>query len=94
MQFFRFPFDWRTPFGYFFATMQQFINITYILFFISVIASLGVGCDLLIITMSNEIKSIIKIANKKLRLKKERSLALNRFTEIIEWHSMVKQLSD
>lgn len=45
------------------------------------------------ITLSSEIKSIIKTAGKKLRLKSERSLALSRFTELIQWHSMVKQLS-
>lgn len=87
----RYPFDWRTPLGYIIATTQQYITFTYMLFCLSAITSLGIGADIIAITVSNEIKTIIKIANKKLRSKKERPLALKRFTEIIEWHSMVKQ---
>lgn len=45
------------------------------------------------ITVSSEIKSIITIACEKLSLKSERSLAFSRLTELIQWHSMVKQLS-
>lgn len=90
---FRFPYDWRNPFGYFVATMQVYIIFTFMLFFISVIISLGIGCYLFGITTANEIKSVFIIANKKLRLKSEHSLALKRFTELVELHSMAKQLS-
>lgn len=45
------------------------------------------------ITTTNEIKSVFIIANEKLRLESERSLALDRFTELVELHAMVKQLS-
>lgn len=94
IQFFRFPFDWKDPFGYVVATMHVYITFTFLLFFISIIASFGIGCFLLGITTTNEIKTVFIIANEKLRLESEHSLAFERFTELVEWHAMVKQLSE
>lgn len=88
-----YPFDWRTTFGYFLATTYIFILLTYALLLISGIASFGIGCNLLAITVSKEIKGMIKKTNKKLKLKSERSLALSRFIDLIEWHSKCKKLS-
>lgn len=63
------------------------------LLIVSIILSFGIGSFLIAITSTNEIKSVFIIVNEKLRLKSERSLALNRFTELVECHSMLKQLS-
>lgn len=90
--FFSYPFDWQNPFGYFLAMTFAFTLLTYTLLLISAIASFGIGCYLLAITVTNEVKSITKIATTKLRLKTERSLALSRFVDLIEWHSKYKKL--
>lgn len=75
------------------ASMIQFNMLTYTLFVIANVASFGIGFFLIGITATKEIKNILHIVDKKLRLKEEHSLAMKRFTELIEWHSMVKQLS-
>lgn len=75
------------------ASMIQFNMLTYTLFVIANVASFGIGCFLIGFTATKEIKNILHIVDKKLRLKEEHSLAMKRFTELIEWHSMVKQLS-
>lgn len=54
---------------------------------------IGFGGYLVGITVTKEIKCVLQTADKRLGLKKERSLAMKRFKQLIEWHSIVKQLS-
>lgn len=75
------------------ATILLFSIMAYNFFVIANIAAFGIGCYLIGITTTREIKSILYIADKRLKLKKERLLAMKRFKELIEWHAMVKQLS-
>lgn len=66
---------------------------TYTLFVIGNLAAFGIGCFLVGITVTEEFQSVLKIANKRISLKSERTLAYKRFTVLIEWQSLVKQLS-
>ena len=69
-------------------------NINLITFkILATLASFGIGCYLVGITATKEIKTVLQTADKRISLKKERSLAMKRFTELIAWHSLVKQLS-
>lgn len=67
---------------------------TYTLFVIANLTAFGIGCYLIGITVSKEFVNIMKIANEKLKSKRKRSTAMKRFTELIEWHALVKQLSE
>lgn len=93
MTIFSYPFDWRNPFGYMLATIYIFCLLSYSLVLISGVASFGIGCYILANTTSTELKTIIQKTNKKLRLKSQRSLALDRFIDLVEWHAKCKELS-
>lgn len=89
----RFPFNVRNPMGYLIASVFQLTKLTFTLFLVANILTFGIGCYLIGITATKEIKNTLQIADKKLRLKKERPLAMKRFTDLIKWHSIIKQLS-
>lgn len=67
---------------------------TYAIHIIANLLAFGIGCYLIGITATKEINKTLHIVNKRLGLKKERSLALERFTKLVEWHSFIKQLSN
>lgn len=75
------------------ASMIQFIMTAYTAFVLANISAFGIGCFIIGIMAAKEIKSISQIAGRKIGLKKERSLAMKRFKELIGWHAITKQLS-
>lgn len=79
--------------GFSIASLIQSTMMAYTFFLTAHIASFGLGCYLIGITVTKEINGVLQIADKRLRSKRERSLAKKRFTELIKWHSIIKQLS-
>lgn len=79
--------------GYSIASGLQTIMMAYAFFVVANVASFGIGCYLFAKTITNEMNSMLHIADKRLALKKEHSLAMKRFIQIVEWHALVKQLS-
>lgn len=80
--------------GYSIASLLQTTMLAYTFFLTANIASFGLECYFIGFSTTREINGILRIADKKLIIKKEHSLAMKRFTELIEWHSFVKQLSE
>lgn len=79
--------------GYSIASVLQLIMLTYTYFLFANILSFGCGCYIFGKTVTKEVKGVLYILDERLRSKTERSLAMKRFTQLIEWHSFIKQLS-
>lgn len=79
--------------GYTTASVLQTIMLTYTFFLVANTASFGIGCYLIAKIVTKEISNILHIADKRLAQKKEHSLAMKRFIQLIEWHALMKQLS-
>lgn len=65
-----------------------------VMFVIAIVAAFGIGCYLIGITVTKNLKRMLHIADKRIKLKRGRSLAMERFTDLIKWHVLVKQLSE
>lgn len=79
--------------GHTYAVALQVTLTSYALFIVANTLSFGIGCYLFGITVTKEIKGILQTADKKLSLKTEQSTAMKRFSELVKWHSFIKQLS-
>lgn len=86
----RYPFDWKNPVGYFFAVALQFIALTYCILLFSCTIFVGIGCSLLLVSVTNkDIADDLKFVNKN--AKQHRLLALNRLCGFIENYSTLKR---
>lgn len=86
----RFPFDWKTPFGYLIAFAVQCITLLIAVQFIALIVSNGIGVYLLIISMIKDLKRAVK---HLIKLDKNEHLFIKQLYDFIEFHSIAKQLS-
>lgn len=90
----RFPFDWRSPFGYSIALMIEYIVCLYSLKITACLFALGIGCFVYLFAASKCVKGSIEVINESTSEAEVNSrITFERFTEFIQFHSHVKQLS-
>lgn len=87
---FRFPFDWKTPFGYLIAFRLQYITLAHVFQFIALLVSVGIGFFLLTITMLKDLKRTVRALKS---YNQNEMLSMNQLYDFIKFHSITKQLS-
>lgn len=90
----RFPFDWKNPFGYFVAIELLYLISSSALFIVGCVLAIGVGNLLFAIAMSKSLKVTLYSINQKAYDKSDRKCFVEQLIELIEFHSIVKQLSE
>lgn len=88
----RVPFEWRTPFGYFMAFSCEIPPICYILLNVAFFMSFSFGTGVLMIAFSDDIKAQLSVFNEYNRWKKSEAETIQQFLELVEFHSIAKQL--
>lgn len=89
----RFPFDWKNPFGYSIATITEFWGIAYALKLTAILHSIGLGMFLISIAEIKDIKNQLRQINKWAKAEENPIRILTKLTELIQYHSDVKELS-
>ena len=91
---FRLPFDWKNPYGFFIGVTMEFEVATYLLLLVACLLTLSCGCLLFMLTMIKVAKQSLHSINKTAKLKSKRTLISNQLTQFIQYHSILKQLSE
>lgn len=90
----RYPFDWKTPIGYTLAATLQYTAVSVILFATSSTVVIQMGVISMLISMTKDIKHDLHAINKKSKIKDHQPDILHHFTELIQYHSDAKLLSE
>lgn len=89
----RYPFDWRTPFGYLAAVFIQYIIAVYGFAFFGAMLSFGLGTYLFTITLIDDAKGVLRNVDDSAKFKRNQTRMLKQFYEFIHFHSNMKQLN-
>lgn len=90
----RFPFDWKTPFGYVIASAVQNIIMTYALSIGGCIVVFGIMCYLFLMgAIKSMTVGLLKIS-KKTRKRRHQKLTMQQLIEFFQFHSHMQQLSE
>lgn len=89
----RFPFDWKTPFGYFIAVAFQLMIVKVPLRIIGCFLSIGFAAFIIAITVHKDLKDCLKLINANLKSEPLRGQIRKQFIEFIDLHANMKQLS-
>lgn len=93
----RFPFDWKTPFGYLVGVSIQGVSMWSVVFCVHNALCLLVGLCWIMIAFIIDIETEFKTLNKKYRHKNGQFIKYKEFRQqfyqIVQFHSDVKQLS-
>lgn len=89
----RYPFDWKNPYGYFFAFATQCVTMFYVNYLITIVLATGIGFYMLIMSLSNDIKSNLESINAMTKRKKNHLELLNHLKCSLHYHSNAMQLS-
>lgn len=90
----RFPFDTNKPMGYLIAVIFEYIVFGYEYFLDACTLALGIGAYWFVIALIKEIQHILQSINEKAQANLNQSEVLMvLFTEFIDIHEIVKQLS-
>lgn len=87
------PFDWRNPVGYSVVVSLQYFMTVWIGCFVGSIATLGVSSYLIGVAVADDIKGHLYAINDNAKTKRTRLTAVEQFSDFIENHTFVKQLS-
>lgn len=90
---YRFPFDWKNPWGYLIAVGIQYIGHGYILLVTACVLIYGIGGYMLSIALSKSIKVNLYSINQNAGDENHRKYLMEQFIEFFECHSRMKQLS-
>lgn len=86
-------FQWNNPIGYAVAVSLECISITYVFYIIMTMTSIGVAFYLHEISLTKEIKCILRSIDKNSESKKNRRILYVQSVEFCELHADTKQLS-
>lgn len=89
----RFPFNWRTPFGYLSAFILQYMALKYVVMVGACIIVLAIGLYFYLIALSKSMKRSLLSIHQNSTDKTKRTIIWGQFTEFIDFHSKVKQFS-
>lgn len=87
----RYPFDWRNPVGFVFATVLQTITMLYVNLLISTGLSAGVGVYMWAMSMAKDIKNNLNLINEIAKSKRKRSNLLKLLSVTVGYHSTSKK---
>lgn len=90
----RFPWDWRTPTGYFAAAILQYIQTIYTFTFSSMSLAMGLGTVSIAITLVKDICHTINSVNDIANVDGNRIQMIEQLSDSIETHSRLLELSD
>lgn len=89
----RFPFDLKRPIGYSFAYAVQCFIMYGNFLLSSCLACSGIVAFLVGITITKDLKNILCIIQKNIKIRKNRSHGVKKLYQFIEFHSTTRQLS-
>lgn len=90
----RFPWDWRTPTGYFVAAILQYIQTIYVFTFSSMSLAMALGTVSIAITLVKDICHTINSVNDIANSDGNRIQMIEQLSDSIETHSRLLELSD
>lgn len=94
MFFQRFPFDWRSPFGFLVAIAIQYVMVTYFLVIAAPILIMVIASYLYCIAVSKIVKRGLLHINRNAQAKEiDQSTLLEQIIESLKMYSCMKQLS-
>lgn len=91
--FVRFPFNPKTPIGFFVAFILQCIVLWHAFIFCTIMASFGINAFIFGIATTKLLKHALDHTNKSGKIEKNRLSAAKELTEFVELQSSAKQLS-
>lgn len=89
----RFPFNWKNPIAYLFVVVFEYISSVAMLFVAATLVSYAIRFYLWLLSMTADINCDLESINKNAGIKKLRCKIVKQFSELIEFHSKVLQLS-
>lgn len=90
----RFPVDWLQPLGFLVAVAVQCTIVAYFFLFVACMTCIGVESYIFAVSVTEDIKSLLKCMNRFSKPKKHQSKIKQQLFVYIRTHSTVKQLSD
>lgn len=89
-----FLFDWKNPTGYLIAFLVQYISVFCIANAATCYTAVISGSCWIFISMAKDIKQNLNAINEIGKFNKDRSVFLDRLSQLIELHSQAKRLSE
>lgn len=86
-RFYRYPFDWRKPFGYIIAVTCQYIEASYFMYILLSLSILIIGTYWMLTSIIQDIKEVLLKVNSEKCMKD----LLNRFAEFVQLYAETKQ---
>lgn len=91
---YRLPFDWKTPSGFLIALSIQSILSICVMVTLECLAIFGLGTCLMLFPLTKDMKNNLRTISHDARRKKNRSKIIKQFSQFIQFHSKLIQLSD
>ena len=88
----RLPFDWKNPFGYLIAIASQTMMTAYGLTFLVSVGSFGIGSYSILKALTRDIIRLLLTIDESAESEKNHKCILKLLSELIQYHSDVKQL--
>lgn len=89
----RIPFNWNNPTGYLLASAMQYLMVTFVFYFVACSSTIAIAVYLFSINATNDIIDNLHSINKDAKSRRKRSNITIQISEFIEYHSILKQLS-
>lgn len=90
---FRFPFDHKNPFGFSLAAIITYLLAVFAINFLANIVSIAIGTNLLLISITKDIKSILKKIHHDGDTPMNHLEIINQIVQYVQLHTDVKELS-
>lgn len=89
----RFSFEWNNPTGYLFASAIQYMIVTFVFYFVACSSTIAIAVYLFTMDATNDIIENLQSINEAAKSEENLSNAMIQIAEFIEYHSILKQLS-
>lgn len=89
----RYPFDWKTPIGFFIVSTWQCITLIVVVRFVACMVPMALGWLLITFSLNKDWKNDLRSLDEMVKTKQPRADIIEHITEIIRSHSNIKQLS-
>lgn len=86
----RYPFDWKNPFGYLIATALEYLGILVASFTMASVVHFHIGADIMLFSLTKDVNHELMRMNEKARAAEDRRELIN---ELIPFHSNATELS-
>lgn len=89
----RFSFEWNNPTGYLFASAIQYMIVTFVFYFVACSSTIAIAVYLFTMDATNDIIENLQSINEAAKSEENLSNAMIQIAEFIQYHSILKQLS-